>query len=227
MNLVRIKHVVLRYRGSLSLGRLKQNVADSRLYQESFRTLNESYVRRHDLAVVVHVYYPESWPHIKDKLQQSLGDAFDLFITLPEHNTAFAKTITAEYPESVILITPNRGRDILPFLRVAERLQTLGYMHLLKLHTKKSTHRTDGADWFNDLLSNLLPRNPKVLKALMATLNDKDTGIVGPADQYMQLTVNFEANGARMTQLLNKLYSKDTTHNTLQLGREDHGFFCW
>lgn len=51
----------------------------------------------------------------------------------------------------------NRGRDILPFLRVAQRLYCEGEDVLLKLHTKKSPHRNDGDRWRRELLGALLP----------------------------------------------------------------------
>ena len=52
-------------------------------------------------------------------------------------------------------IYENRGRDILPFLRVANELADSGEELVLKLHTKRSTHRVDGDIWRRDLLDKL------------------------------------------------------------------------
>lgn len=221
----RIKRVLVRGRNTLHPKYVYQNMHDERAYRKSLAQFR-GYERKHDLAVVVHLYYPESWPLILQKLKKSLGDTFDLFITMPAHNAAFAEMVRTDMPKAVIVVLPNRGRDVLPFLRVAEQLYRLEYVQLLKLHTKKSTHRTDGADWFNELLSNLLPEGKKVVSQLFKTLDDTKTGIIGPAGQYMSLTVNFEANGMHMTRLLNRMYDHGTTYRTLQAERAGHGFFA-
>jgi hypothetical protein len=72
-------------------------------------------------------------------------------------------------------VVPNRGRDVLPFLTVVGRIRELGqYEYLLKLHTKKSLHRKDGAKWLDELLSTLLPEDTNLI---LERLNDEKTGV--------------------------------------------------
>src|SRR5581483_10105538 len=102
-----------------------------------------------------------------------------------------------------VLQAPNRGRDILPFLRTARPLTAKGYEYFLKMHSKKSTHRSDGSDWFKEMTSDLVPASG--LDELKKTITKKNSAIVGPAGQYTSLNVNFEANGWHMTHILNRL----------------------
>jgi len=71
----------------------------------------------------------------------------------------------------------NRGRDILPFLKSLN--QTHDFEIGLKLHTKKSPQRADGANWLAALLNTLLPTasTPQIVKAIHA---DPRIGLVAP-----------------------------------------------
>jgi lipopolysaccharide biosynthesis protein len=64
------------------------------------------------LAVILHLYYPERWDFIKEKLSNISGTKWDLFVTLNEKDRDFISRIKKDYPKANILILPNRGRDI-------------------------------------------------------------------------------------------------------------------
>lgn len=177
-------------------------------------------------AVVVHLYYSESWQDISRKLKFLSEFPFDLFISLPAKNSKFKNTILKDFPKAFIYESPNRGRDVLPFMSIAENLYKKGYIHVLKVHSKKSTHRTDGSEWMNNMLNSLIPENPKVQKQLMQTLEKPHTAIIGPKGQYVSLIVNFEANGVHMTKIVRKIYSNQIAHKALQIDRQLYGFFA-
>jgi len=101
-----------------------------------------------------------------------------------------------------------------------------GYTSFLKIHSKKSTHRIDGDDWFMKILDNLIPNNPKIISSIINTLGSNNTGIIGPTDQYLPLIINFEANGMCMTRIINNIYSKKISHEILQAKRREFGFFA-
>jgi lipopolysaccharide biosynthesis protein len=176
-------------------------------------------------AVLIHLYYIESWPLFIDRLK-FLDKPYDLFITLPAAHIDFIATINRDYPAAYVFETPNRGRDVLPFIQIAPTLLDKGYEYVLKLHSKKSSHRTDGSEWLVDIVNSLLPDDRSTLDDLFDTLQKKDTGIVGPENQYLSLVVNFEANGVVMSKVINRIYSKSTSYKVLQAGRSDHGFFA-
>lgn len=81
----------------------------------------------------------------------------------------------------------NRGRDILPFLHVANRLLDEGVGLVLKLHTKKSTHRNDGDDWRKEMLTALLA--PQRVEALVkAFSSDPQLGLAAPDGHLLAIT---------------------------------------
>lgn len=109
-------------------------------------------------AVVAHVYYHDLWPEFAERLAR-LEDA-DLYVTLTyrgEESDALADQIRTEFPGAVVVPTPNRGRDILPFLMLVNAGALDGYEAVCKIHTKKSPHREDGAEWRRHLIGGILP----------------------------------------------------------------------
>lgn len=202
-----------------------QSIIMSRQYAHMRRKVKGGSNEISDIAVVVHLYYTESWPLIRKKLTILKDSKFDLYVTVPKHNLPFAEEIRKDFKDVIVLEVPNRGRDVLPFIMLAKELRRLGYEYLLKLHSKKSTHRTDGLVWLEDILNNLLPNNSVALDQLMESLQRKDTGIAGPNGQYVSLTVNFEANGTHMSRVVNRLYSRDVSYDVLQKRRAEFGFF--
>jgi lipopolysaccharide biosynthesis protein len=82
--------------------------------------------KRHDTAVVLHLYYPELWDDIRAHLA-CLDNEFDLFVTIPDDVDVSETTIALSFPDAWTCRCPNRGRDIAPFLRVFSALSLLGY----------------------------------------------------------------------------------------------------
>lgn len=107
-------------------------------------------------AAVVHVFYPDLWPELSAALRASRLP-FDLHVTLAEAAEEARDTILAEWPEARIVVVPNHGRDILPFVHLVNAGWLDGYRAVLKLHTKRSPHRRDGAAWRRRLVAGLLP----------------------------------------------------------------------
>jgi lipopolysaccharide biosynthesis protein len=178
------------------------------------------------MACVIHLYYTESWEALSKKLKQIKAFPFDLYVSLPSHNVLFKDIILEDFPGAFIYESPNRGRDVLPFLSIAGILYENGYSSVLKLHSKKSTHRTDGEDWFKDMIESLIPKTLDLQSLLIETLEKPNTGVIGPVNQYTSLKVNFEANGSHMTRVVKSLYSKFIAHETLQINRSKYGFFA-
>jgi lipopolysaccharide biosynthesis protein len=177
------------------------------------------------LAVVIHLYYVDSWKVFVERLKNLDGYDFDLYVTMPSSNKHFIEIIRKTHPGATIVIVPNHGRDVLPFIVTAKKLYASGYEYVLKLHSKRSTHRDDGNDWFMGMLDKLLPQDKEIVSAIQAKLSKKNTGIVGPAEVYYPLTVNFPANGLHMTRVIKKIYGMTIAHKYLQVNRAEYGFF--
>ncbi|WP_370213254.1 glycoside hydrolase family 99-like domain-containing protein [Roseovarius sp.] len=110
-------------------------------------------------ALHAHIYYPDLWPEFATRFDE-IGDGIDLYITLTwrgEETRWLADEITERFPRAFVTPVPNRGRDILPFLLLANAGAFDGYEALCKIHTKKSPHRDDGDQWRKHLIDGVLP----------------------------------------------------------------------
>lgn len=194
-------------------------------YRQSFKKINFSNKNHNKTAVIIHLFYLDNWPLFARKLANLKGHSFDIFITIPKQNTYFIKEIKKLYPNANIIVVPNHGRDVLPFIKVAKKLDEAGYESVLKFHSKKSTHREDGQEWLADMLNKLLPDSPIVMNDVYDKLKNKNTGVIGPEGVYYPLTINFPANGTHLTRIIKKLYGNQAAHEYLQVKRSEYGFF--
>lgn len=111
-------------------------------------------IKRHNYAVMVHVHYDELWPVMRAHLNQMDAVGFDLYVTTT--NQAIISVIKNDYPFAYIDIVENRGRDILPFVSMLKKVESLGYIAVCKLHTKRSAYRADGDDIRDELFDALV-----------------------------------------------------------------------
>lgn len=106
-------------------------------------------------CAVIHAWYPNVFAQILRTLQATTLHWRVVVTTSAEHAAAMQAIADAHGMSVEISLHPNHGRDILPFLQVAERLYQEGEEIVLKLHTKRSTHRDNGAQWCAQLLARL------------------------------------------------------------------------
>jgi lipopolysaccharide biosynthesis protein len=173
------------------------------------------------LAIVVHLFYQDRWEYLRGKLD-ALGDIeFDLFVTVTKSTENVAPEIKDAYPKAHIIPVANRGRDILPFLFVVNRIRNLGYEYVLKLHSKKSKHRDDGDEWFKDLVNGLLP-STNAVKAIVMCL-EKGAAIVGPAGHYISLRTYLGSDKKRLLKYVEEAYEEPVASNLLA---KDRGYFA-
>lgn len=132
------------------------------------------------VLVVAHVFYPEVWPDIEDRLARMPED-FDLVVTLVRGPAETLEGhIGVRFPQARIKHVENVGRDIWPLLDLAQRGEFEGYDAVLKVHTKRSVHRMDGDAWRIELLDGLLPSTEGIRRILDLMRRDKDVGVVVP-----------------------------------------------
>ena len=151
-------------------------------------------------CVVVHAWYPDVLPEIVALLRTSGGDWRVVITTTHEHAAEVRRRVAELALAAEIEVFENRGRDILPFLHVANRLIDEGADVVLKLHTKRSTHRQDGEQWRRELFGKLLSpeRVPRILAAFR---NDPALGIVYPEGHRQPLGYYWSANQSNVESL--------------------------
>ena len=155
-------------------------------------------------CLVVHAWYPEVLDEILD-LVASGNRIFRLVITVPTEKAAQVRAqVNRRGIEAEIEVVENRGRDILPFLRVADRLLNEGEELVLKLHTKKSPHRKDGDAWREQLLGHLLSPS-RVDGIVRAYLDDPKLGLVAPEGHVQPLGFYWGANEANVRYLATRI----------------------
>jgi lipopolysaccharide biosynthesis protein len=133
------------------------------------------------ILVVAHVYYPEVWPDIEDRLAR-LPEAYDLIVTLVKGRAeSLEHEINRRIPHARIHHVENYGRDLGPLIELAGMGMFDGYDAILKVHTKRSPHRLDGDAWRITLLDGVLPSPAGVDRILDLFRRDRDVGIVAPS----------------------------------------------
>ncbi|MGE0049050.1 MAG: rhamnan synthesis F family protein [Acidithiobacillus sp.] len=100
-----------------------------------------------NFGIVAHFYYPELVDTLFDQIE-SLSDDADVFATTSEQAAAHVikRAETSKF-SCFVIITENKGRDVLPFIYVLNNFLLEEYNIILKAHTKKSSHLTDGSKW--------------------------------------------------------------------------------
>ncbi len=125
--------------------------------------------KQSDTAVVLHLYYMDLWGEIKKELD-NFESGFDLYVNvISKASIKEIQKIQRDYPNANIYTFENRGRDILPFLKILKIILPMKYSHVCKIHSKKSLHRGDGDQWRNHLIQSLIgsPQRIKESKELM------------------------------------------------------------
>ncbi len=151
--------------------------------------------RRSPLCVVIHAYYPELLGEMLEQLD-GCGVPYRLIVTVPEGKEGAVDEVLARHQVTAdCRVFENRGRDILPFLRVANELADEGQELVLKLHTKRSPHRVDGAVWRRELIDNLLQED-NAQRILRAFERESLLGMVAPEGHILPLSFYWGSNEA-------------------------------
>lgn len=132
------------------------------------------------VLVAAHVYYPEVWFDIEDRLVR-IPEPYDLVVSLVEGRTEVLEAEIAErLPHAMIHRVPNRGRDLGSLVELANAGIFDGYDAVLKVHTKRSPHRIDGDAWRVALLDGLMPSPEGIRRILELLRRDDSVGLVVP-----------------------------------------------
>lgn len=179
--------------GSWPLDRINVELTRPRHYQKSQR---QSIVTRtkQRIAVIIHVFYPDIFCELMDKLAAFRDQQCKLFIGT---TAELYQTVSDRSKESgygfFIGISENRGRDILPFLSLADQAINEGYEIILKLHTKRSDHRLSGDLWRKDIYRKLL--SPAAVPRILSLFSEYPRlGVLGPAGHLVPLKFYYGSN---------------------------------
>ncbi|UFN48705.1 rhamnan synthesis F family protein [Roseomonas sp. OT10] len=155
------------------------------------------------IAVFVHAHYPDIWREMSKVLARRLTLPFHLVVTTSAPVEEIVLPQTPALLSARVLPVENRGRDILPFLRALEVLPDFTFG--LKLHTKKSPQREDGAQWRAALLDSLLPGQGGGRAIIERLRADRRIGFVTPAAFCLSVKPWILVNAEGMDRVLTTL----------------------
>ena len=132
------------------------------------------------MLVVAHVYHPEVWFDIEDRLVR-IPEPYDLVVSLVEGRTEVLEPeIAQRLPHAMIHRVPNLGRDLGSLVELAGAGVFDDYDAILKVHTKRSPHRVDGDAWRVALLDGLMPSPEGIRRIVELLRRDRSVGLVVP-----------------------------------------------
>jgi lipopolysaccharide biosynthesis protein len=155
-------------------------------------------------CAVLHIWYPDLLDELTAALRASHVDWRIVITTAHEREQQVRERAMQLGLNAEIEVFENRGRDILPFLHVANRLLDEGVDVVLKLHSKRSTHRQDGEVWRHELLEKLLAPN-RAGEILQAFCADAALGLVGAEGHLQPLGYYWGANRDNVAYLCTRL----------------------
>jgi lipopolysaccharide biosynthesis protein len=155
---------------------------------------------------VIHAYYPELLGDILRRLSAWTIPHRIVVTTSHAKQGKVADVLAACSITADLMVGENRGRDILPFLNVMRDLRHEEKL-ILKLHTKRSTHRIDGDLWRSQLYEKLLhPLTAE--KIMLAFRRYKLLGMAAPADHILCMQTYYGSNAGNIQKLVFRMKGK-------------------
>ncbi|MFD1740201.1 rhamnan synthesis F family protein [Cypionkella sinensis] len=172
---------------------------------------------RGPIAVALHAYYLDAAAEILARLARCDVPLMLYMTTTPAQMKAARKLAAASGLPFKIVACENRGRDIAPFLQLLPMIDADGHQVVLKLHTKRSLHRPDGAAWAGSLIE-ALTTPERLERGLKALADAPDIGFLGPAGHVLELRRFMGPNRDWVHDLVRRL-------GVSQRHSEQHGYF--
>lgn len=159
--------------------------------------------RSSNTAIAIHAYYPDQLATIF-KLAEPSGGVVDYLISTTEDmaNAVISRLGDYDIRSYKLFVGKNHGRDIAPFVNVMlPALIHYNYDHFIKIHTKKSPHLDDGADWGSHLISSLISQESiRYIRHKLGKANR--TGLLSPPGSIIPITACLSLNALWLAELL-------------------------
>jgi lipopolysaccharide biosynthesis protein len=177
---------------------------------------NRDFVKRSELAVLLHLYYEDLIDPIFSQYLDRLRGGVDLFVSLKFRGSPESvDRIKARFPNCYFVVAENRGRDVRPFLITLREVERLGYRTACKVHTKKSPQFVDGGSRREALMASLLASRTSVESIAKQFEGESELALLAPAGSLCDLSEPETHRGN--TQWLNRLLASLGEHD--QIGR--------
>lgn len=157
------------------------------------------------VAIVIHAYYPDIFDEILANLSSTDKYKIKLFITTPSYQVSLIENrLISHGMEYQILGVNNQGRDIFPLIKILKEIYQQHFSFIVKVHTKKSKHRTDGTIWRKDLFFKLLTKS-MLEKNIQYLVDHPEVGILAPEGHLVPMNHYIAANEKAIIELSARL----------------------
>ncbi|MDD2564391.1 MAG: rhamnan synthesis F family protein [Salinivirgaceae bacterium] len=149
------------------------------------------------VVFVIHAFYPEVFGEILEQLSREFSGKETKRPIILVSTTANSVDVVNEMLGKAlfqfqVFQFDNRGRDILPFLRILKNIDDDGVM-IVKIHTKKSNHRLTGDLWRKELFDSLLTAK-NIFRGVTYFNHNPNVGIIGPKGHLVPMSLYFGGN---------------------------------
>lgn len=129
------------------------------------------------VGVCIHVFYPHLLPQVFSYIA-NIPNVRSIVVTCSIDAKKSIEQALSRNPLVEVIALKNKGRDILPWLTIADE-KLSDYDLVLKLHTKKTPHQPELAGWRNQLYWQLMDKD-FCKQTLQAFADNKNLGLVIP-----------------------------------------------
>ena len=169
---------------------------------------NKSHLK---IAVVIHVFYLDKVEAILNYISNIPYDYSLYFSVSDEKKEALEKILHKYNISAEIILYPNQGYDIAPFIYILHKLQEKKYDLICKIHTKKGSanlenHLQKIEDlWFNLLLNPILGSSQTIEKIIYTFQTNKNLGMLSSAELLKSAQKWMYGNETDVSKILNIL----------------------
>lgn len=145
------------------------------------QTLAKAYKpkKENPIAVILHLDCVEAWPEIREMLKTAFDTIkYDLFVTGATLDAL--SIVNREFPNANLLLVENRGRDILPFIKILKSVIEFEYVAVCKIHSECGVNSNEEGSIRAELSQSLL-RSPETIRGFISNFeNDDLLGMIVP-----------------------------------------------
>ncbi len=171
-----------------------------------------------NIAVLYHIFYEDSYEDVCGELEKLRPLQPDFYFNICHEtpgNHQIAATLQAHFPDAIVIVTSNKGKDIGGKLALFNLLLTLKRNpdYLLLLHDKKSLQALKSARWKKDLLTII---EPATTRDILTRFNNTPSCGISATRAYILKEPfakgSFTGNNALQLETLSEQYKIHPTH---------------
>ena len=158
---------------------------DHECLQKISENLKKTKTQGSKFAIFIHLFYQDLVDEFVEavSLARELED-LDVVVSIPDSWSEDEVLSMIQRLDPVrLIVTENRGRDIWPFLQSVRVAADIRYEYICKIHSKKSTHLSEGEKWRRSLIQGLIGQNALTHVKLLIS-EDKKIGLLAPEESF-------------------------------------------